>query len=134
MRDRAPFESQLPLLDKTDLPTQSAQLELLPADWDGENADKPKSSVVAAVKGFIASMEKVMPGLSEPTIAPTRNGGVLLEWNMQDYRLDLEFGSSHEAQFAYFDRTTRSQMSGKMYRERPVPDEFFKCLKRFVEQ
>jgi hypothetical protein len=108
-------------------------LALLPAAWDGLSAPKPDRAIIDSVRGFIDYLEKNADRfrLEEPTLAPTMNGGILIEWNETRYRLDIEFAAPRVAQFACFDRRTQKQSKGVILAGSSVPDQFSKCLEYF---
>ncbi|MBX9772378.1 MAG: hypothetical protein K2X29_13460 [Candidatus Obscuribacterales bacterium] len=109
-------------------------LSLLSANWDDEGAAKPMTAILASANGLISYIEKSkFASVDEPTIAPTRNGGVLLEWNHEQFRLDIELASAKEAKFACLDRSTRKQCKGTLFLGQSVSDEFSKCLEHFLK-
>lgn len=114
-----------------------ADLEYLPLNWDGEQSQRPPRETIFSVISFIEFLKvfekKQGNPLPELTVAPIRTGGILLEWNTTDFRLDVEFYGAHEAQFAFLNRKRDlHQVKGKLIRGQRLPDEFLECLRSFV--
>ena len=94
--------------------TQNEQilaLSSLPENWDGYGAASPRSDILTAAIAFLQTLRHG-PGYSDPDIAPTRIGGVLLSWEHGPHLLDVEFDSPERAEFAHLNRETDESVSG----------------------
>ena len=90
---------------------QIQALRALPENWDGYGAASPRWDILAAVGEFLQPLRHGS-GYTDPDIAPTRIGGVLLSWEHGPHRLDVEFDSPENAEFAYLNRETDESATG----------------------
>lgn len=90
------------------------QLELLrktPANWDGYEADAPKSECVdAAIR--LWNQDADLRHLGSPYVMPTRTGGVLFAWHLGPHQLDIEVDSPTQAGFGYLNTETDEAIEG----------------------
>ncbi len=94
---------------------QIQALRALPENWDGYGAASPCSDILTAAIAFLQTLRHG-PGYTDPEIAPTRVGGVLLSWEHGPHQLDVEFDSPVKAEFAYLNRETDESATGQVVR------------------
>lgn len=70
--------------------TRFAELLTLPRDWDGHGGDSVASENVEAAGRFLAAV--MAPSTPAPTIVPTSDGGLQLEWHRAGFDVELPFG------------------------------------------
>ena len=90
---------------------QIQALGALPENWDGYGAAAPRAEILTAAMAFLQTLRN-RPGHTDPDIAPTRIGGVLLSWDHGPHQLDVEFDSPGRAEYAYLNRDTDESASG----------------------
>ena len=92
----------------------------LRANWDGYGADSPKASAIDQAKALVQLLGVVrrdadaFPGLY---VAPTRNGGVLIQWEDQEAEHELEIEPDGSVEFLHEDKS-----SGEMVTQKYLPD------------
>jgi hypothetical protein len=106
------------------------ELLRLPANWDSYDADPLESQTVDSAKGLLECLGSVLD-LPEPSVSPTRIGGVLLQWRSGTKEIEVELVSRDAASFAYADDATSEEDEGAVFREEPVGlNPVFKYLER----
>jgi hypothetical protein len=92
------------------------QLELmrdLPENWDGYSAAPPRPGPIDAAIAFVRHCTTRL-ALPAPYVAPTRAGGVLLEWEQGPHQLEVEFDDADRGSFVYLNRETGEQATGTL--------------------
>jgi hypothetical protein len=67
----------------------------LPEGWDGIDASPPRPRILRAVNNFLNSL--TVSGLrSVPSLVPTREGGLLIEWHTNDVDVIIDVSPDEE--------------------------------------
>jgi hypothetical protein len=96
--------------------TVAEQLEAmrdLPENWDGYGAAPPGSGPIDAAIGFLRHCGARMD-LPQPYVAPTRSGGVLLEWEQGPHQVEIQFDDGERGSFVYVNRETGETTHGTL--------------------
>jgi hypothetical protein len=72
----------------------------LPERWDGYGAAPPRPGPIDAAIGFLRQCRD-RTALPDPSVTPTRSGGVLLDWEQGSHQLEIEFSDSDHGSFVY---------------------------------
>jgi hypothetical protein len=100
--------------------TATEQLEAmrgLPENWDGYGAAAPGSGPIDAAIGFLRQCGARLAVL-QPYVAPTRSGGVLLEWEQGPHQLEIQFDDAERGSFVYLNRETGETAHGTVLSNR----------------
>lgn len=65
------------------------ELFLLNEGWDGGFAPRVVPATIQRAHELLAQVATILPGSRRPTVAPTPNGGVALEWNSSVAHLEI---------------------------------------------
>jgi len=96
--------------------TVTEQLEAmrgLPENWDGYGAARPGPGPIDAAINFLRQCGARM-ALPQPYVAPTRSGGVLLEWEQGPHQLEIQFDDGERGSFVYVNRETGETAHGTL--------------------
>lgn len=96
--------------------TVTEQLEALrdlPENWDGYGAARPAPGPIDVAIGFLrrCGAQRAIP---QPHVAPTRTGGVLLEWEQGPHQLEIQFDDEQRGSFVYVNRQTGETAHGTL--------------------
>lgn len=95
---------------------QLDNLVALPANWDSYGADPVESDIVGSAMGFLLGFGAALD-LPEPRVAPTRIGGVLLQWSSHQKSVEVEFVSPDAVSYVYADEASGQEFEGELFRD-----------------
>lgn len=103
-----------------------ANVLTLPENWDGEGATKIDRG---AVNRAVAAVDQLLVDgeAQAPSVVPTPDSGVQLEWHFGRKDLEVEFCPNGHAEFYYFDEASGEEHEG------PVGPSF-SFLKPYLER
>ena len=107
------------LQSKQWLPEVSSQLNKLlelPRNWDSYGADPIEAPIVESARGLLVTLAERFD-LPRPFIAPTPNGGILLEWRTGSRELEVELVSRDAASYVFSDEHTGQECEGAIFRD-----------------
>lgn len=76
-------------------------IRVLPEGWDSHGAMAIDPAAADLAVQLLAALRRI-PGLATPQAAPSRDGGVSLEWHRTNLDLVVSIGPGHEPPSAYF--------------------------------
>jgi hypothetical protein len=87
-----------------------ANLITLPDNWDGEGASSIDRGTIGRA---LAAIEQLLDRhASAPSVVPTPDSGLQIEWHRGHKDLEIEFRSNGRTEFYYFDDTTGEEHEG----------------------
>jgi hypothetical protein len=87
-----------------------ANLLTLPENWDGEGAAIIDRRVI---KRALSAIEQLLPHHAPPpSIVPTSNAGLQIEWHLNSCDLEVEFVPNGTTDFYFFDSATGEEKEG----------------------
>jgi len=91
--DCAVRNKTLPWIEATRLGL--AEMEALPADWDGEGSPQTDPALVASARALLARLEgEALAAVPTPYVIPVQGGGSFqIEWDALPKHLELEFSA-----------------------------------------
>ena len=84
------FASQPSWIHATDV--EIKELLLLSEGWDGAAAHPVSTEAVVGARELAAEVCAALPGLRPPTVTPSIDGRVVLEWHSSDGHIDFTVG------------------------------------------
>ena len=88
---------------------QFESMRTLAENWDGYGAASPSSAAIELAQGFVGLLETlntITSNLGTPNVSPTRNGGVLIEWEDATRQHEVEINSDASISFLHLDKAT----------------------------
>lgn|SRR5271165_841993 len=102
-----------------------ADIIALPDNWNGEGADRiDRDAINRALAVIDQLLDRNAPA---PSVVPTPDSGVQIEWHRGRKDLEIEFGPNGRTEFYYFDEISREEHEG------PVGPSF-SFLKPYLER
>lgn len=79
-------------------------------NWDGYGADAPAPAAIDLAQEFVGLIETMWKKSTANScalhVSPTRNGGVLIEWEDRAMKHEVEISRDRSLSFLHFDKTT----------------------------
>jgi hypothetical protein len=89
---------------------QLEAMRRLAENWDGYGAAVPSATVVDLAEGLMALVEMMLKRVSKDSpplhVSPTRNGGILIEWEERAMQHEIEINPDRSIGFLHLDKTT----------------------------
>ena len=102
-----------------------ANIIALPDNWNGEGAARVDRD---AINRALAAIDQLLDrNALTPSVVPTPDSGVQIEWHHGGKDLEIEFTSNGRTEFYYFDEASRKEHEG------PVGPSF-SLLKPYLEK
>jgi hypothetical protein len=79
------------------------ELLALPPDWDSYGARAIQPDIVRAARRLLSDVAR--PDTPQPTLVPTVQGGVQLEWHVRGVDVEIELLTADRAHVSYVDGT-----------------------------
>jgi hypothetical protein len=93
--------------------TPTEQLEAmrnLVENWDGYAAASPSATAIDLAQEFVGLVEAMLNKSASNScvlhVSPTRNGGILIEWEDRATQHEVEINSDRSIGFLHLDKTT----------------------------
>ncbi|MFH1921740.1 MAG: hypothetical protein ABIP48_17895 [Planctomycetota bacterium] len=93
---------------------QLQAIESLPDGWDSYGAPRPSASILSGARNLIECLSQA-PGLPQPYVNPTRNGGVQFEWEAGERYFELEVLAERAATYYWRDHSNADQQEGTVF-------------------
>jgi hypothetical protein len=89
---------------------QLEAMRSLAENWDGYGAAAPSATVIDLAQEFVRLVETMLKKNTSCSrvvyVSPTRNGGVLIEWEDQARQHEVEINPDRSIGFLHLDKTT----------------------------
>lgn len=89
---------------------QLQAMRSLAENWDGYGAATPSATVIDLAQEFVGLIETMWKKATSSScalyISPTRNGGVLIEWEDRAMQHEVEINPDRSIGFLHLDKTT----------------------------
>jgi hypothetical protein len=96
----------------------------LPENWDGEGAAKiDREAINQALTAINQLLDRNTPA---PSVVPTPESGVQMEWHRRGKDLEIEFYPDGRKEFYYFDEATQEEHEG-------LVGSSFSLLRKYLE-
>ena len=81
-------------------------------NWDGYNADAPRSAVIDLAQELVSLMETILPDNARDSliVLPARHRGIQLEWNDGDHEHEVGIEPDGSLEFLHTDKLTGEMM------------------------
>lgn len=105
----------------------------LPDDWDSYGAKKVDvNSTIFVFELLTTLIERDVP---EPSIVPTVEGGIQLEWHIKDINFEVEINPDRNTSYYFEDKRKEHELLEDefvFYRSN-LPESFIHCLDVFID-
>jgi hypothetical protein len=89
---------------------QLEAMRKLVENWDGYGAAAPSATAIDLAQEFVGLAEAMLKKSTSNTctlhVSPTRNGGVLIEWEDRATQHEVEISQDRSIAFLHLDKTT----------------------------
>ena len=95
---------------------QLRAMRSLGENWDGYGAAAPRAEILHSAIGFLRFLSRYV-SVPLPYMSPTRNGGVLFEWERGPHQLEVDICTRDAASYVYLNRQTDLSISGYLFKD-----------------